>query len=187
MNVKDLSMHKQKGSITAMVLMIMAVMMIIGTTYMVVVNNEMRVAAASRDGIAAQYLAEAGALLALNRLYKEDSFRADTNSLIGIAQSSTGTKNDGMPTAGTFTVKTNNATSDATMRKIVSIAKVGNANRSVVVMVRYKDITQQEGVFSSGDMILHCSTVGNMDDIKVFAILGEISIINAYLIVQNII
>ncbi|HWR39421.1 MAG TPA: hypothetical protein VN611_07955 [Patescibacteria group bacterium] len=125
---------RQRGSAVAGVLVAILVLGIIGITLASVSSTEFSTANEFHKGVAAQYLAEAGALRAIVRLRTDAVFAAATTGGTGIELS--GTLNDGTSTAGKYSVR---VTGTGGERVIVSRGMVGTqkpASRHVVVTVR---------------------------------------------------
>ncbi|CUH94090.1 putative membrane protein [Propionispora sp. 2/2-37] len=74
-------MPGQKGMVAAVVLIVLMLLLGLGSAMLRISISEWLLAANYTDGIAAQYLAEAGAKLALSRLAKDPSWAGGKGSL----------------------------------------------------------------------------------------------------------
>lgn len=126
--------YGHKGSAGIMALIVLPLLMALGTALVILTSSESNISANFRDGIAAQYLAEAGVQHAIVKLKTDTSFVTATQvSTIAAANTlnSSAAKNSGA-TAGTYTVT---VTGSGNVRKIISIGTVNKAKRQVVVNI----------------------------------------------------
>lgn len=151
-------MMTQKGSAGLTALFIMLLLAIIGGAYVTITSTEVSTAANFRDGIAAQYLAEAGVQDAIVKLKNNaNGIAASTKTTPSSFTSSL--KNKDSPTKGTYTVT---ITGNGNQRTITSIATVNKAKRQLVVTVTLgdggdgdlSDSVFQYAAFSGNIMIL---------------------------------
>lgn len=123
-----------KGAVSITAVIVMIVLGLLGGAYVSLTTTEMRISSNYRDGVAAQYLAEAGAMVARVKLKQDTSYRAQTGTLSGV----TVNKNNNSITSGTYTVKVSLDPDEATntdRRKIVATGTVNSARRQVVLLV----------------------------------------------------
>lgn len=129
----------QKGSAGVSALLFMLLLSVIGGAFVAITSTEVLTAANFRDGVAAQYLAEAGIQHALVKLKKdEDGFVSKTNTTtVGTVNTiSSEIKNSASATAGSYKVT---VTGSGTTRTITSIATVNKAKRQLIVTVKLGD------------------------------------------------
>lgn len=123
-----------QGSAGIMALIALSLVMALGSFVVMLASSESNISANFRDGIAAQYLAEAGVQDAIVKLKTDTGFAAATQvSTISSANTvnSSTVKNSG-PTSGTYTAT---VTGVGNTRKIISIGTVNQAKRQIVVRI----------------------------------------------------
>jgi len=150
-----LSLYEQKGSAGVLAVIMSALLLLVGGGYLAIAKTERATAASYRDGIAAQYLAEAGLQDAVAQLKADTAgtgIRDASKSATGTPSVVSGIINSG-PTSGTYswTVKKSAADTDRT-RTVTSVGAVGSSKRTIIATV-----TLGGGVFSymaygGGDM-----------------------------------
>ncbi|MEN6566022.1 MAG: hypothetical protein ABFC57_06950 [Veillonellales bacterium] len=126
--------HEQQGSAGIMALVVLPLLLALGAALVMLTSSESNISANFRDGIAAQYLAEAGVQHAVVKLKTDTGFVAATKvSAVATANTlnSAAAKNSGA-TAGTYTVT---VTGSGNTRKIISTGTVNKAKRQVVVNI----------------------------------------------------
>lgn len=127
----------QQGSAGILAMISMALLGVLGTAYVAMSSSEVSTGAQYRDGVAAQYLAEAGGRWAAIQLKNKVTAVVDaSNTAAGVSYNSgaIGTA----PTAGSYTVtvRRNPATpTDSERRQVLVTGTVGQANRRVVFTV----------------------------------------------------
>lgn len=126
---------KQQGSVGIVAVIAMMVLVLAGTAYVGLALTELKISTTYRDGAAAQYLAEAGALSARMKLkYDTENFRSLTNTDAGYPNPPIRVyKNSDEPTAGYYEVIVKRFQSDPAMREIVSVGTVHSAQRIVKI------------------------------------------------------
>ena len=152
--------HQQRGSALLAALVIVLVLGLFGGAFVALTTSETGMAASYRDGVAAEYLAEAGALYARVKLKTDKSFRTLTDSDAPTLLPAV-TKNTGA-TTGTYTVSVTRYANNPLKREIVSTGTVGSAKRVMRVVLNLAPLegyfTQellpivQYGLFSNGVM-----------------------------------
>ena len=123
--------HKQQGSAVVGVLLAMMLIGLVGATAAAVGRTELATGHEFKKGVAAQFLAEAGALRAITRLKTDAVFLAQTSSGHGVNLQ--GTMNEGADTLGSYTV---HVSGSGVERTIVAQGLAGlekPASRHVVV------------------------------------------------------
>lgn len=123
-----------QGSAGIMALIVLSLVMALGSFVVMLASSESNISANFRDGIAAQYLAEAGVQHAIVKLKTDTGFAAATQvSTISSANTvnSSTVKNSG-PTSGIYTATVTGA---GNTRKIISIGTVNRAKRQIVVHI----------------------------------------------------
>lgn len=125
----------ERGSVTLMVIIVMTLLLGLGGAFISLSSTEVDLSKDYRNGVAAQYLAEAGVQWAIVKLKTETDFVAKTGIPPGVIKTSA-IKNEGTPTAGSYTVK---VTGSGTGRIITSTGTVGSgktaAKRQVILRV----------------------------------------------------
>ncbi|HWR05503.1 hypothetical protein, partial [Sporomusa sp.] len=125
--------RNSKGSAGMLAIMAMLFLGIIGGAYATLSASNIATAARTRDDIAAQYLAEAGAQWALAYL---PSHLADVPSNGSELSLPVVKRNSGTPTAGTYTVKVKKDQSDSSIFTIISTGHVNNSEINVILTVK---------------------------------------------------
>ena len=137
--------NQQRGSAAIAAIITMIVLGLLGTAFVTLSTTELRIATAHRDGVAAQYLAEAGAMWARIQLHgdvdQSKMFYNATNSASGKTYPAV-TKNTGTATQGTYTVTVSQDSvghaGSSDWRKIVSVGNVNGAKRTVSLVINLK-------------------------------------------------
>ena len=121
-----------QGSAGIVALIIMTVLGVFGAAFVAVSSSEIGISSNHRDGVAAQYLAEAGAQWAIAQLKGTTAdnvlFQSDTNNDAGI--SVTVNKNSGA-TAGSYKVKVKNTSGDSKKRTVEVTGTINNSIRNI--------------------------------------------------------
>ena len=112
-----------QGSAAILALIVMLLLGVMGGAFIAVSSSETSFSGGYRDGVAAQYLAEAGALYGLTQLKKNSAYL--TNGF------TSGIKNAGTPTAGTYYVTVTGSGNTRTITSIGTVTASG-AKRQVV-------------------------------------------------------
>ena len=139
----DMWIHQQQGSALITALVAMMVLGLFGGAFVALTGSEVGIAANHRDGVAAEYLAEAGALNARVKLKYERSFRDLTNKDTATVLP-TVTKNTGS-TTGTYTVSVRRYAMDPLKREIVATGTVNSSKRVVRLIL---NLSPLEGFFT---------------------------------------
>lgn len=111
----------QRGSAGMLALVLLPLLMTIGGIYSMLAMTEISTATGYRDGLAAQYLAEAGARRAIVELNKNPSWGGAGDTALGSGA-----------TAGFYQV---GVTGSGNRRTVVATGKVGKATRKIRVIV----------------------------------------------------
>lgn len=141
------SNYIESGSAGISALLFMLLLGVIGGAYVAITSSELNTAASYRDGVAAQYLAEAGVQHALVKLKtNEDGFINKTNTLNKTSENTfkSSIKNSTASTAGSYTVT---VTGSGNTRTITSIGTVNKAKRQLVVTVNPGSLDESDSVF----------------------------------------
>lgn len=126
--------RQQQGSALIGALVAMLILGLFGSAYVALTTSELSLTANYRDGAAAQYLAEAGALYACVKLKTDKSFRALTNSATPTVLPAVA-KNTGA-TSGTYEVSVTRFDNNSLKREIVSTGTVRSSKRIVRVVLK---------------------------------------------------
>lgn len=140
--------HNSRGSAGMLAILAMLVLGILGGAYAALSASNVTTAARTRDDIAAQYLAEAGAQWAIAQL--------TANIKYATTGYTSPTKNAGTPTAGTYTVTV--VQNDNT----ITITSTGTVNNAVSRIVSI-EATAQDGPSGIGDGVARGSVLGKYD------------------------
>ena len=163
-NKKD---WRRQGSAGILALLTMLVLGALGAAYVVMSSTEVNTGAVYRDGVAAQYLAEAGARWAALQIKNNvGTIVADTNSASGATYSSGSIATS--PTAGSYsaTIRRDPAyPSDANRRQVTVVGTVGQAKRKVVYSLLLGtggSLPLQYGAFSGATLTLAGAVTGDI-------------------------
>lgn len=137
----------QEGSAAILAILAMLILAVLGAAYVVLGMTETSTAANFRDGIAAQYLAEAGAKRALIELYNNSAWDPGAGGL---------TEEQGN---GSFTVIVSPGETSG-QKKVVSTGQVNRARRQVVLDVSLPSLpgngsVYDYSVFAGSNMVVH--------------------------------
>lgn len=128
-------LNQEQGSASILAVIVMTLLLVLGGAFILLSSTEADISRDYRNGVAAQYLAEAGVQWAIVKLKTEPSFVNSTGNNTGITTTSA-VQNEGTTTAGTYTVK---VAGTGTTRTITSTGAVGNgltaAKRQVILNV----------------------------------------------------
>jgi len=96
-------------------------------------NTDLQIASNHRDGIGAQYLAEAGIQYGVSKLKTDAEFISQTETEINITTSPLGA----LPTAGSYTVQTgpDPKFNNTKTRQIIATGMVNQAKRQVIANI----------------------------------------------------
>ncbi|EAX47866.1 hypothetical protein TcarDRAFT_1555 [Thermosinus carboxydivorans Nor1] len=137
----------QKGSAAILAIVVMLILAVLGAAYVGLGMTETSTAANFRDGIAAQYLAEAGVKRALIELYNNSAWDPGAGGL---------TEKQGN---GSFTVIVRPGETSS-QKKVVSTGQVNRARRQVVLDVNLPSNSgngsvYDYSVFAGSNMVVH--------------------------------
>ncbi|MDF2634694.1 MAG: hypothetical protein K0R78_1568 [Pelosinus sp.] len=137
-------MTNERGSVAVLGLIAMMLLGVIGAGMVTLSNIDVTIAANHRDGVAAQYLAEAGALWAIVKLKTDNDFVIKTETQKDIT---TYKIDDKPPILGSYTVTTKFAPKifNKNQRLITSIGTVNKAKRQITVQILW--LTDQADSF----------------------------------------
>jgi Tfp pilus assembly protein PilX len=123
-------MGRERGSVTVMGIVMMMLLTSMGTALLLLSKTNLEISANRRDGIAAQYLAEAGVQLAIAKLKTDPNFVNQTETNHSVVTLS-------FAAARNCTVKTGPAlnTTSKNERIIISTGIVNKASRQVIAKV----------------------------------------------------
>lgn len=123
---------QERGSVAILGLMVMMLLGVIGSGLLLLSKVDVEIATNHRDGIAAQYLAEAGVQLALVKLRTDINFIRETGT-----NNVTTTKNfnTGLTRKYTITTGPDSNSSNDEMRFIRSIGSVNKAHRQITAQI----------------------------------------------------
>lgn len=159
---------ESRGSVSVTALIVMTVLCIVGAAFVTLSSTEVTIAAYYRDGIAAQYLAEAGAQWALARLKTKDTKIVAEIESKGSYKATSSTKNSGA-TTGIYQVTITNPDypKDNSRRQITSIGTItgSNAKRTVVLQASGGSaVYSGSGIIvnSNGKIIGDATTTGSI-------------------------
>lgn len=128
-------LESERGSVMLMAIIVMTLLLGLGGAFILLSSTEVDISKDYRNGVAAQYLAEAGVQWAIVKLKTDPDFVAKTGILPEVT-TNFAAKNAGTPTAGSYTVK---VTGSGTTRIITSTGTVGSgktaAKRQVILHV----------------------------------------------------
>jgi len=127
-------MGSQRGSAALLGLIMMMLLGSMGVTLLLLSKTDLQIASNQRDGMAAQYLAEAGVQYAASKLKTDHDFVRQTESGEGVTTAqSLGT----VPTAGNYTVHTgpDPEFTNTQTRLITAIGTVNQAKRQVMAQI----------------------------------------------------
>lgn len=136
---------EEKGSVGILSVIVMLLLGVVGAAYISLSSTEVSSSASYRNGVAAQFLAEAGARRAIVELDKN-------NAWTGVANVSLGSGS----TAGQYTVVVTAADSD---RTVVAQGTVGNAVRKVVLRLTLSGGAFLYPAFSGNQMTVNSGLV----------------------------
>lgn len=167
MEIKRSKRWRLQGSAGILALITMALLGVLGTAYIAMSSTEVSTGAQYRDGISAQYLAEAGGRWAAIQLKNKVTAVVDaSNTAAGVTYNSgaIGT----VPTAGSYsvTVRRNPALpADTQRRQVIVTGNVGQASRRIVFTVVLGDenpLPVKYAGFGGGNARLAGTVVGDM-------------------------
>ncbi|MGI6091436.1 MAG: hypothetical protein GX348_04625 [Veillonellaceae bacterium] len=159
-DISSTKLNTQQGSVSILALLAMMLLLALGGTMLSVSSAEVRTAASFRDGVAAQYAAEAGAKKALLALSTNNGTLPETihNQPLG----------PGIP--GTYTVTVEK---QGINRVITATGTVGNASRQVIMEIAPETV-YDFAAYSDKDMTLGLNiingSVGSNQDINFTAL-----------------
>ena len=127
-------MADERGLVAILGLIAMMLLLVMGAGMVTLSNIDATIAANQRDGVAAQYLAEAGAQWAITNLKTDKDFISKTEKQKDIT---TYTINEKGLTLGSYTVTTEFAPIilNKNQRLITSIGTVNKAKRQITVQI----------------------------------------------------
>jgi Tfp pilus assembly protein PilX len=127
-------MKNERGSVTLLAIIITLLLGLIGGSWLLLSKTDLEIAINHRDGIASQYVAEAGVQWAIAQLKTNSVFAEKTATQT--YRVTTNIFND-MPTSGYYTVEIgpNTTTTDTNARLITSTGVVHQARRKITVKI----------------------------------------------------
>lgn len=138
---------REQGSASIVAIIVMTLLIALGGAFITLSSTEVEISKDYRNGVAAQYLAEAGVHWAIVKLKTDAVFVTSTGNATGVTVTSA-TKNTGTPTAGNYIVK---VAGSGTTRTITSTGIVGTgrtaAKRQSILNVT-PPITGASGIYS---------------------------------------
>ena len=151
---KKITKKKEQGAVACWALAIMALLSLLGAVLAAAVMTEMLICASYRNGIAAQYLAETGATVALLKLKTDTAF---TTSATGRQTEILlkGKLNEGTATSGSYSVKITSLADGSQLVVSTGIAGVSPvagvliATRQVIVSGKVRKNPQFPGGMSN--------------------------------------
>ena len=127
-------MGSQRGSAALLGLIMMMLLGSMGATLLLLSKTDLQIAINYRDGMAAQYLAEAGIQYAASKLKNDQNFvsQTETGKSVMISEPL-----GLVPTVGTYTVQTelDPATTNNKIRLITATGVVNQARRQVIAHI----------------------------------------------------
>ena len=135
----------ERGSAGMLAIVVMTLMGAIGAAFVVLSTNEINISANFRDGVAAEYLAEAGTQWAIVQLKTNDTFVKNTGNATGVKTDSAD-KNGVTPTKGKYSVT---VTGTGNSRTVISTGTVSQAKRRVILTVALPTGGGTSGIYSS--------------------------------------
>lgn len=139
-------MSSERGSVALLSMMMMLMLSSLGVALLMLSKTDVQIAANHRDGIAAQYLAEAGIQYAIAKLKTDPDFVSQTKTNIQITTSeSLGT----IPTVGIYIVQVgpnSNAANEST-RLIAATGVVNQARRQIAANITLPMKSAEESPF----------------------------------------
>jgi hypothetical protein len=167
MGIEQTKKWLQQGSAGILALISMALLGVLGTAYVAMSSTEVSTGAQYRDGISAQYLAEAGGRWAAIQLKNKVAAVVTASDTAGGVVYNSGAIGTA-PTAGSYsvTIRRNPALpADNQRRQIIVTGNVGQASRRVVFTVVMGDenpLPVKYGGFGGGNARLAGTVVGDM-------------------------
>ena len=138
-------MNSERCSVALLSMIMMLLLSLLGAALLMLSKTDLQIATNHRDGIAAQYLAEAGIQCAIAKLRTDPDFVSQSKTSIQIATSeSLGTTT----TTGSHTVQTgpNSSVTNESTRLITATGVVNQARRQITVNVT---LPAEDSPFSS--------------------------------------
>ena len=126
-------MKREQGSVVVVGIIMMMLLSAMGATLLALSKTDLQIAMNHRDGIAAQYVAEAGIQYAVTKLKTDPDFVSQTELATTTAVQSIGS----MPVMGNYTVKTgpDSITTNKNNRLVTAVGVVNQAKRQVTANV----------------------------------------------------
>jgi Tfp pilus assembly protein PilX len=134
MKVAYLLMANERGSVAVLGLIALMLLGVMGAGMMALSIVDIAIAENHRDGVAAQYLAEAGAQWAIAKLKTDKDFTSQTETQINVTTYSI---DENPNTLGSYTVTTERDPKmlNENQRLITSIGSINKAKRQITVQV----------------------------------------------------
>lgn len=160
-------LKRNRGSAAITALIVMTMLAIVGTAAAVLSSTEGAIAAGYRDGIAAQYLAEAGALWALTQLKKENSVVITNIQTTGEYTAVSSAKNSNA-TTGNYQISIANPDfpQDKGSRTITSVGIVAGSKAARTVGLLITGGSDTRGVYRNAVYSGAAITVGDEGRIR---------------------
>jgi len=125
-------MGSQRGSAALLGLIMMMLLGSMGATLLMLSKTDVQIATNQRDGLAAQYLAEAGIQHAIVKLKTDHEFVSQT----GMTQHIITSESLGiLPSVGRYTVQTGPQVTNPNIRLIIATGIVNQAQRQIVATI----------------------------------------------------
>lgn len=160
-------LKRDRGSAAITALIVMTMLAIVGTAAAALSSTEGAIAAGYRDGIAAQYLAEAGALWAITQLKKENSVVITNIQTTGEYQAVSSAKNSNT-TTGNYQISITNPhfPLDKGSRTITSVGIVAGSKAARTVGLLITGSSDTRGVYRNAVYSGAAITVGDEGRIR---------------------
>jgi len=130
----DEIMSREHGSATLLAIITMLLLGSLGTTLLMLSRTNLQIATSQRDGMAAQYIAEAGIQDAIAKLENEPTFLIETETK---THTITSKFLGSLPTTGSYTVQISpdSIGKNRNQRWITATGIVNQAKRQVIVKI----------------------------------------------------
>lgn len=141
---------QQRGSAAITGVLVMMLLGLMGAGYIALSRTEVNISADFRDGVAAQYLAEAGARRALMELYSNPAWTGLSEQMGSVNSA----------TRGRYTVAVSTPVGEDTRRLVTSTGQVNRARRQVVFYANVQTAggggtVYDNAIFAGSSMIVH--------------------------------
>lgn len=159
---------KNRGSAGITALIMMTILLSVGTAAIILSSTESTIASGYRDGIAAQYLAEAGALWALTQLKKENSEVITNIQTTGEYKTLSLTSKNSGATKGTYQVSIANPEfpQDKGSRVITAVGTVSGSKAARTVGLLANGMKNIGGIYKNAVYSGNAVTIGEKGVIR---------------------